>query len=74
MLQGLDRIVGKVVTAVEVMSPAWDLVLTLGNKLYLHVFCDQSQNEVSSEDYVLFAEGRTFIVGPKGKVAEETSR
>ena len=56
MLRGLDQIVGRVVTAIDVTSPAWDLVMTFGNSLRLHVFCDQCRNEKCCEDYVLFAE------------------
>lgn len=65
MLQGLNMLVGKRVTDLSWVEPAWDLAITFSNNLQLKVFCDQVNEEDQIDNYMVFTPTDILTVGTK---------
>jgi len=74
MLNGLDKLVNRLVKAVKVEKPAYDLMLQFEDELYLKIFCDQTDTKESFGNYTYFVEGYNYRVEAKGQITKAESK
>jgi len=61
MVAGLERLVGQTIRNVEVITPAYDLVLTFDD-FVLRVFCDEMDKEDEFDNYSFFTPDMSYTV------------
>jgi hypothetical protein len=71
----LTKLIGATVESVELIQPAFDLVINFSNALCLRVFCDHVPGEPSFDgNWDLTAHDEIVSVGPGAKISVENRR
>ncbi len=68
MLQGLNLLVGRHITRVDLLKPAWDLTVEFSDSLILKIFCDQTNEEDENDNYMLFTSTEILVIGSRGRL------
>jgi hypothetical protein len=71
MVSGLNSLVDHEVESIDVVPPAFDLVVRFAGGLSLKIFCDQTNLDDGWDNYSLHLRDRIFIVGPRGRITTE---
>jgi len=71
MLAGLQLLVNRVVSAVEVREPAYDLDLIFDGGLRVRIFCDRVSLEDGDDNYCLFLPDKILAVGTRSQLSKE---
>jgi hypothetical protein len=71
MLSGLDKLLGRRIKRVAVSRPAMDLCIEFEGMLILKVFCDRTNRDQDSENYVLFLPRWIYIVNVRSFIEKE---
>ena len=71
MLRGLKQMLGQVVRDVNVGIATLDLTLSLEGQMLFQVKCDREKVHPSDDNYSIFVEGFSYIVGPDGQLRVE---
>jgi hypothetical protein len=69
--QEINRIIGQTVKIIECSEPAFDLKITFSNDLSLSIFCDQTNEEDSNDNYDYFTPEIIYSVGHKSNLKTE---
>lgn len=72
MLKGLSSIVGINIVNIEVIEPAFDLIIEFSNSHILKIFCDQTSGDKYTSNYSLFTKTEILSVGCNSKIEVET--
>lgn len=65
MIIGLHQLVGSVVSSVQILKPAFDLIVSFSNGLALKVFCDNVSPIDANDNYSLFTPDLYYTVGTR---------
>jgi len=71
MLKGLNLLRNKKITDVYLRPITYDLDIHLNDSICFQVFCDQTNDYDSDENYTLFANNNTYTVGLKSNLEIE---
>ena len=63
--QGTEQIIGQTIKSLELSEPAFDLKVTFSNDVSLNIFCDQTNEEDSNDNYDFFTPEIIHTVGHK---------
>ena len=72
MLQGLNHLLGKQITRVTLLEPAWDFIIEFSNLFKFKVFCDQVNEEDENDNYSLFTPTQTITVSNRSKIQSKS--
>lgn len=59
------KLIGQKVESIEIIEPAFDLIVTFSNDLRLKIFCDQTNEEDINDNYNYFTPKIIYVVGHK---------
>jgi len=68
MLKGLNMLVGRKITQVNVCEPALDITISFSGYVRLKVFCDQINEIDKYENYTLSTPMEVFVVGNRSRL------
>jgi hypothetical protein len=74
MLTGLNKLIGEKIVAIEVVEPAFDLIVKFSNSFKLTVFCDQTNGDKYTENYSLFTPQEIISVVRNSRIELDTRK
>lgn len=72
MIEGLKRIVTKRIIDIDIISPAFDLIIQFDDRLTLRIFCDETDPNDEFDNYSLFTPEYIYTIANRSNLITES--